>query len=187
MIAYTRRRELLATSIFFLLLSAGIVLLGFYGCGARVKHVTNLPPGVTEQQVKNWDAAVANLHKIAVTTSILRQSVIALNQATYTEPGKTEPEKIIPDSKQYVALLSAIARVDQAQIDAAAFLKTVPKAWPISTQEKVRAYMNAITEQLEKMNEQGLTGVKSTSARQQLDQFIGEIRSSVNLILALAQ
>jgi hypothetical protein len=182
-----RRKETLATGIALLLLSVIIVLLALYGCAARAKHVTNLPPGVSEQQVKNWDSAVAALHKIAITTTTLRQAVIALNRATYTEAGKSEPEKIIPDGKTYIALLSAIARVDQAQIDAANFLKTVPSSWSLSTQEKVRAYMKTIADELAQMNAQGVTGIKSVSAQQQIQQLIAEIQATVGLILSLSQ
>lgn len=162
-----------------------LVALTSGGCGARVKHVTNLPPGVTEQQVKNWDSAVGALHRIAATTSTLRQTVIALNKATYVEPGKTEAEKVIPDGRTYIGILSGIGRVDQAQINAANFLKTVPNTWSLATQDKVRAYMRTIGDELAKMNTEGLTGIKNPSSRQQVEQLIGEIQAVAGLVLSL--
>lgn len=179
------RARILVSGIVLCALAA-MFALGFWGCGARVKHVTNLPPGVTEQQVKNWDSAVGGLHKIALTTTTLRQTIIALNKATYTEPGKTEAEKVIPDGKIYIALLSGTARVDQAQIDAANFLKTVPNTWSASTQDKIRAYLNAIVEQIGNMTDQGIIGIKNPASQQQVKQLLGEIRDTAGLILSLA-
>ncbi|MGH8864301.1 MAG: hypothetical protein ACREVZ_06610 [Burkholderiales bacterium] len=181
-------RQLRKMAVFCFALALAIAVFAFMlgGCGARVKHVTNLPAGVTEQQVKNWDSAVGGLHKIALTTTTLRQTIIALNKATYTEPGKTEAEKVIPDGKIYIALLSGTARVDQAQIDAANFLKTVPNTWSASTQDKIRAYMNAIVEQIGNMTDQGIIGIKNPASQQQVKQLLGEIRDTAGLILSLA-
>lgn len=186
------QKQLCKAAIVWWVFAAGIgLLIGqiiiSWGCGARVKHVTNLPPGVTEEQVKNWDSAVGALHRIAATTSTLRQTVIALNKATYTEPGKTEAEKVIPDGKTYIGILSGIAKVDLAQINASNFLKTVPKTWSLSTQEKMRSYMKTIGDELAKMNNEGLTGIKNPSSRQQLEQLIGEIQATVGLVLSLTQ
>jgi len=38
---------------------------GLVGCAARVAHVTNLPAGVSEQQAKNYDVAVATCTRSA--------------------------------------------------------------------------------------------------------------------------
>jgi hypothetical protein len=168
-------------------LSLFVANIPLAGCGARVKHVTNLPTGVTEKQVQDWDSAVANLHKIATVTSTLRKTVIGLNKQTYTIGVGGVPQKVFPDGPEYATALGAIAKVDQTQIAAANFLQTVPKTWPSSTQEKVREYMNTIAEELKKLNAVGATGIHNANSMQQVSQIIGELTSAVGLILSLTQ
>ena len=156
-----------------LVVISAVVMLG---CAARVQTVTNLPPGVTQQQAKNWDAAVADLHKIAVTTWTLRQSVIALNK-----------NGALRDGQAYVTMLSGIGRMDQLQTAAASLLQQSPQNFGAPVQAQVNGYVNQITAELTKLNATGATGIKDQSSLQQINMLLKEIADSANLVLAIAQ
>lgn len=164
------RKQRLLLGIFFLF-AAGAV----GGCAARVKNVTNLPPGVTLKQVQDWDAAVGNLHKIATVTSTLRQTVIGLNRAG-----------VYGDSKAYIASLRAIAKVDQLQIDAANFLQPMPATFGEAQKAKLRDFMGQIAAEINTLNTQGILGIKNPDSQRQVTQLIAEITAAVNLVLAFA-
>ena len=151
-----------------------VVALTLSGCAARQKTVTNLPAGVTQQQAQNWDSAVANLDKIAQTVSTLRQAVIALNQ-----------QKLLPDGSTYVAILTSIGKIDQAEIDASAFLKAQPQNWGVDAQTKVKNEIAIIQQEIAAINAQQLAGIKSQSAQNQVQQLVNNLSSLATLVLSL--
>jgi hypothetical protein len=153
------------------------------GCAARQKQVTNLPAGVTQAQVQKWDSAVASFDKIAQTVSTLRQAVIALNQTTVTDSSGTH--KVLPDGSTYVAILTSIGKIDQAEIDASALLKALPNTWSETTQLKVNSYAAIIQQELQNITAQQLAGIKSASAQAQVQQLITELGGLATLILQL--
>jgi hypothetical protein len=163
-----------------------ILALSLAGCAARTKTVTNLPIGVTQAQVIQWDSAVAELHKVAATVSTLRQAIIGLNGATYVNP-QGQTEKILADGPVYATLLRSVAKIDQLEADAAAFLRKVPNTWAEPTQAKVRDYVNAIATEVQTMTQQGLLGIKTNTAQGQVAVLLNNLTASANLILALAQ
>lgn len=144
------------------------------GCAARVKMVANLPPGITSTEVVSWDAAVANLQRIAAATNGARQSVISLNRSG-----------AFPDGPQYAAALSGIAKIDQAQIIAARFLETVPNNWGRGTQQTVTNYIAAIQAAVQEITDTGLAGIKDQNQRNTVEAFTREIAAAANLILGL--
>jgi hypothetical protein len=160
-----------------------VVALTLSGCAARQKTVTNLPPGVTQTQVQNWDSAVANLDKIAQTVSTLRQAVITLNQTTVTDASGTH--KILPDGSPYITTLTAIGKIDQAEIDASNFLKAQPQNWGVDAQTKVKNEMAIIQQEIAAINAQGLTGIRNAGAQQQVQQLVNNLSSLAALILSL--
>src|ERR1700739_884814 len=113
--SYVPQKNLKRAAFYTLIFAAALAFLFFCGCAARQKNITNLPAGVTETQVQNWDTAVATLDKIAQTTSTLRQAIIALNQS-----------KVLPDGTVYGSILTSLGKIDQAQIDAVSYLKAQP-------------------------------------------------------------
>ena len=159
---------------------SGFVLAG---CAARQKTVTNLPAGVTQSQAQNWDSAVANFDKIAQTVSTLRQAVIALNQQTVTASGT---HKVLPDGATYVAILTAIGKIDQAEIDASNFLKAQPQNWGVDAQTKVKNEIAIIQQEIAAINSQGLTGIKDQNAQNQVQQLVNNLSSLTAVILSLA-
>jgi len=151
---------------------SGFVLAG---CAARQKTVTNLPAGVTQSQAQKWDSAVANLDKIAQTVSTLRQAVIALNQ-----------QKLLPDGATYVSILTAIGKIDQAEIDASAFLKAQPQNWGVDAQTKVKNEIAIIQQEIAAINSQGLVGIKDQNAKNQVQQLVNNLSGLATVILSLA-
>ncbi len=168
------KKRLLRLSVACFVFAAMIGVFGFAGCAARQKNVTNLPAGVTLTQVQAWDSAVANLDKIASSTTAARQAIIALHA-----------QGVIPDGVTYGKILTALARIDQAQISAAAFLKAYPNTWSPGLATQMQAYMNDISAQLQAITNDGLVGIKNADSQKQVSALIAEITSFVNIILTL--
>jgi nitrous oxide reductase accessory protein NosL len=144
------------------------------GCAARQSTITNLPVGVTQAQVQGWDSAVANLNKIAVANSGLRQAVIGLHNTN-----------VFPSGSAYITTLTIIGKIDQIENAGTVYLQGVPKDWSVPTQTKIKDYMQQISALLQQLNSQGITGIKNASSQQQINTLISEITSSVTLILSL--
>jgi hypothetical protein len=146
------------------------------GCAARVQHVTNLPPGVTETEVKNWDSEVAALHKIAVSVSSIRQGGIDLQKAG-----------AFPDTNAYIAFLRSLAKVDQLEQAAAEYLKATPKTFGQPQKEKVKSSLTEIATELNSLNEAGLLNVKNSKSKNNVSQFLAEAIAALNLALSFTQ
>lgn len=146
----------------------------FCGCAARVKTVTNLPPGVTQAQAQAWDSEVATLGKVAAATSALRQAVIGLEQAN-----------AFPDTVAYVKALQAVGKIDQAELAASAYLKQQPEYFGVPQKQKVQGLLNDIGAQIQGLNLQTLVGIKDPAQQKQLSTAVGELTSVVNIALAL--
>jgi len=144
------------------------------GCAARVKNVTGAPAGVSVQQVQQWDAAVANLQKIATVTTTLRQSVMALNRTG-----------AFPDSDAYAQTLTGIARIDSAQIQASRFLESVPDDWTLPTQLRVQAYIQQIQQALTGLATSGVAGIKNANSQKQVSQLVSELIGDTGAIVSL--
>lgn len=142
-------------------------------CAARQKNITNLPAGVTLAEVQNWDSAVANLDKIAQTTSTLRQAIVALNQ-----------QGVIADGDTYGRLLTSLGKIDQLQIDAVQFLKTQPKNWGVSTQLKVKNDLTLIQQELLNITQQQMAGIKSAGAQKQVGAMVTQIGDLAAIVLS---
>ena len=174
----TKRKADVVTGIVLAIVMVAVAAaaIAFTGCAARVKTVTNLPAGVTQKQAQNWDAAVADLHKIAATTSTLRQTVILLNQ-----------KGVIPDGAAYANILTSIGRVDQLQWAGAVLLQGSPNNFSVSVQAQVNSFITSITAELQALNTAGATGIKDPASLQSVNALLGDIAAAANLELALTQ
>src|SRR3974390_2095526 len=146
-------RKLLTT----LALAAAIAMTS---CAARQSTITNLPAGVSQSQVQNWDSAVANIDRIVHTTSTIRSLVITLNQ-----------QGLLKDNATYITMLNGIAKVDQYQIAAAQFCQSVPNTWTDDTAGKVNQYTSLIGAALDQLAKDGAAGINDSSGQQQLSQL----------------
>jgi len=159
---------------FRLLLSVIALAFSLAGCAARVKHVTDLPPGVSEKQAQDWDVAVQNLNKIATVTTTARQAIIAVHQGG-----------LLPDGPPYVTALTAIGKVDQLQIAASNVLKQAPKNFSDPVKLQVKDYMTQISAQIQILNQTGVTGIKNPNSQTQIADLITQITGFAALILSL--
>ena len=164
--------KVLGTS--WILTLAAVVSIVSGGCAARAKNITGVPSGVTQAQVQNWDAAVANLQKIASVTTTLRQAVISLNKTG-----------AFPDGPAYAGTLSGIGRIDELQIAAANFLQGVPNDWSATTQATVNGYVTQIQAILTDLISSGVVGIKNPQSQQQVTALINEIGSAAAMIIGL--
>ncbi len=163
-------KSILHRTVFFMFTLAAC------GCAARVRHVTNLPPGVTEQQAKDYDAAVGDLHKIALATSTLRQTVVDLRGAG-----------LFPDDTAFVTALRSIAKIDEGQLAASAYLRDAPEYFAEPQKQKIRDIFASITSEIQRLNSAGVTGIKNQGSLDKVNGLIAELTAVVNLVLALAQ
>jgi len=176
------RKNLLRWGIGCVALAAlGLALIFAGGC--QHQAVTNVPAGVTVNQVQAWDSAVKDLGTIATLTHTAQQLVVTLNTTTVTVNGV--PQIVFPSGAAYNATLTDLARIDQAQIEASEFLKTVPQNWSADTKTKIANYITTITAALADATANGLVGVKNANSQAQLQGFLNDISSTANLISQL--
>ena len=168
----TNKLRFLGPSLLALSLCASVANLS--GCAARVKHVTALPAGVTEKQAQDYDAAVANLHKIATATSTFRQTVIDLRN-----------NGLIKDDGYYVSLLRGISRVDQLQLAATGVLRDSPEYFAQGQKAQVLQYTQQISAELTQLNSAGVTGISSTDAQTRVTKLLNELTAAVSLVISL--
>lgn len=155
------------------ILAVAMAAFLFAGCAARVKTVTDLPAGVTQQQAQQWDSAVADLHKIAATVSTLRQSLTDLHTET-----------LLTD-EYYADALRAVAHMDQLELAAEAVLRQAPSHFTTGTKTQVASYVTQILAELQKLVSTGAAGIKSAGSQQAVEQILQEGISVVNLVLTL--
>lgn len=170
-------KKLLA-NLFVVGVVALLMFLAIYcgGCAARVKNVTNLPPGVTQAEAQQWDSEVANLHKIADVASTLRQTVITLH---------TSGE--LTDDVVYVKALQSLGRVDQVEIQAVQYLKAQPSTFGTSQKTTIKLYVQQIAQELLTLNSIGATGIKNPDSQKAVNSLLTEISTAANLVLSLTQ
>jgi hypothetical protein len=144
------------------------------GCAARVKNVTNLPPGVTQVEAQNWDKAVQDLSQVAAVTSAARQAIITAHVAG-----------LIKDGPGYVSALTAVGKIDELQLSASAVLKQAPSHFSDTTKGQIADYMNQISAQILILNQSGVTGIKNPNSQQTIGDLITQITTLTALILTL--
>jgi hypothetical protein len=155
--------------------------LALMGCAARQTTITNLPPGVTQAQVQSWDSAVANLHNIAIANDDFRIAIIQLHGMV-----NASGQPIIPSGQVYVDLLTASGKIAQAENAASVYLNGVPQNWNQTIAMQVGAYTAQISIALQTLNSEGIAAVKNASNAAQINGFISNITSAVQIIAALA-
>jgi hypothetical protein len=163
----------IAAVALLLLCMAGAFLAG--GCASRVKNVTNLPPGVTQAEVQNWDKEIAALHKMATITSSLRQGVIGLEKAN-----------AFPDTVAYVNALRAIAKIDQLELAASDYLKQQPEYFGQPQKDKVKGILGDIAAEIQTLNVQSLAGIKNQDTAKEVNTLATELSATLNLALSFA-
>jgi len=178
MITQQNLRKAIAICAILFLVGVGTLLIG-----CQHQAVTNVPTGVTVNQVQAWDSANKDLATIATLTHTAQQLVQTLNQTTVTVNGVQTV--VFPSGGAYNATLTDLAKIDQAQIQAAEFLKTVPQNWSADTKTKIASYITTITAALADATANGLVGVKNSTSQAQLQQFLNDIAATANLISQL--
>lgn len=165
----------------FLLSLVLVISLGFVtsSCGNKIK-VTNVPVGVPEQEVVNWFAAVGALEDATFVTDAVKTAVIQLNKTV-----GPDGNPILPDGPAYAGILTSIGKALQLEGEAARFLKTVPKTWDESTQKQLLSWIDPILAELQNINTLGVTGIKNPQSLQRINEFITQIRMSIQLIKGL--
>lgn len=169
------RKRCLEGGLLFLFVAACIAGVLFAGCAARYSSVTGLPAGVTEKQAKDWDAAIANLHKIAIASSFVRQGIMDVNKATPL------------DKEYYGQFLGYIAKVDELQLSASALLRQRPEYFGSSEQVTIGKYASDIMAELAKLNTLGVTQIKNADSAKRMNALLADLSASAKLVLALTQ
>lgn len=157
-----------------------LYLTALTGCAARQSTITNLPAGVSQAEVQSWDSAVANLNKIAIATTNLRQAVIQLHGSL-----DANGQSAFPSGPAYISTLEVIGKIDQIENSASVFLGGVPNNWTQGTKQQVTSYVSQISALIQQLNSEGVTAIKNANSQNQVNVFIKEITSAVTIILSL--
>lgn len=171
-----KRERFLQVGLLCLLVAfclAAVLLSG--GCAGRYSSVTGLPAGVSQAQAKSWDAAVANLHKIALSTSFVRQGIIDVNGATPL------------DKEYYGKFLTSIAKVDELQLSASALLRQRPEYFGASEKVTVGKYATDILGELDKLDALGVTGIKNPDSAKRISSLLSDLTAAAKIVLSLTQ
>lgn len=171
-----KRERLLEVGLLCVIVAACLAAVIFGGgCAGRYSSVTGLPAGVTQAQAKSWDAAVANLHKIALSTSFVRQGITDVNAATPL------------DKEYYGSFLGYVAKVDELQLSASALLRQRPEYFGASEKVTVGKYATDILAELDKLTALGVTGIKNPDSAKRISGLLGDLTAAAKIVLALTQ
>jgi hypothetical protein len=174
--SYVPQKQLRSAVILFVCLFIVSVIAAFSlaGCAARVTHVTDLPAGVTEQEAKNWDAAVAGLHKVADLNTAVRKAVITARNAG-----------AFPNDAAYATVLTTVGHVAQYEKESSDYLKQQPKTFGEPQRQKMKSEFQLIGGELQTLTSIGaLPGIKNPDTQSTVQQIIVEIITTLNLILS---
>jgi hypothetical protein len=141
--------------------------------------VTGLPPGISQSQVKAWDAAVSNIHSIAIANTNLRQAVMSVHQ-TMDANGKP-----LLDGSYYTDILTAIGKIDQVENAAAGYLQATPKNWSPDMKVQIANYMNQISLAINQLIVDNATGISNPASQKQVTTLVNEMTSIVKIVLAI--
>src|ERR1700760_3738861 len=100
---------------FFIAVVASFALL-VGGCAARVKTVTNLPSGVSSDEVRDWYGAVGVLDNIS-----------QVNHSLFVVMSGLHDSGVWTDEASYLVALKAAGRIDVVELSTANFLQTQPE------------------------------------------------------------
>lgn len=164
------------------------VVLSLAGCASRVANVTSLPAGVTVQEAKRWDAAVADLHKIALTTSFLRQALIDVcgSQSAVIPASSGQTPQPACDRTAYGLALQTVGKIDELQLSAGQALRQQPQHWGVSNKVVIAQYAQEILGQIQQLNSAGLTGIKNPASLKKINGLVAELQGAAKLVAALA-
>lgn len=152
------------------------VAIGSSGCAPRVKNVTSLPAGVSQKQAQDWDAAVADLHRIATTVSTIRQAVVDVRDAG-----------TFPNDEVYADVLRGLGHMAQLELSAENVLRQSPQNFSQSAKDQVRSYTVQISAEVEKLNAAGVTGIKNPKSVDRVNKLLAELTGVVKLVIALTE
>ncbi len=150
-----------------------VLALALAGCASH-NTVTNLPPGVSQVQVNNWKSAADNLKMAQDGSHAALEAALNLHNSG-----------AIKDSPGYGIAITAIGRADQLEIEAAAFLKSVPNDWSQPTKQKLASYTTQILMQLASANETGVLGVKNPANGKVVSDMIADAMKVMQLVQVL--
>jgi len=146
--------------------------LALSGCAARVKNITDLPPGVTLAEVQAWDSEVAALHRVAVTTSAVRQGILGLQQAG-----------AFPNDAAYVKVLQVIAKIDQAELEASAYLRGTPNTFGATQKVKLQSILQRMKDAVNSPEFQSLASIKNPKTAGNISFLVNDFVAAFTLAL----
>jgi hypothetical protein len=133
-------------------LLVGLVITGPAGC--HKTHITDLPPGVSQNEVQAWYTATGTVKTIAETAKGLTDAVISAHQS--------DPEMM--PAEDYQNILLVLGKTAQAGIHLDAILKQAPENFGKETKEQILAEIQPVIEEIRKADLEGLFS-KSQSPR----------------------
>lgn len=159
--------------VYELLIWLGILTLLLQGCHRKIV-VTNLPPGVSQQQVIDWYTATGALKVIAETSNSAMTSLVQMNRTG-----------AFPDGPSYVATISAMGRMSQAGLHAKSILEAAPDNFNLGTRQRITGDVQIMLKELETLNQYGLVGIKDPQTKLIVQAWLRTFETAINVENAL--
>ena len=158
------KRSLLAISLLVLLLPG-------LSCARKQITVTDLPPGVSETEVKNWYVATGAMLVIAEGTEDATDFVISLRESG-----------VFSDDAAYVSTLKALKRVATTGKSASSFLEQVPNTFGLDTTGKLVEFADIAVIEVQAAIDQGTIGIGDDASRARFKRILGLVQIALRTL-----
>lgn len=153
-----------------------LTLMASTGCQKKV-HVTNLPQGVSEGEVKTWLTAVGAVKRIGELDKQATQALVSLHNIQRND------KPLIPGDK-YAATLRFFGRLSQAGINADNILHKTPEYFGKDVQTQIKGATDDIFAELQQQDMVSMTGVSSPEIKN-LQALVGELQGTAKILVSL--
>lgn len=150
------------------------VMMATTACTPRKVDIVNAPTPLAAEAVRNWYTATGALEVVANNSHNALQAIIQMNRAG-----------TFPDGPAYAATMNSFMRIADAGLKASTILQKTPEMFGLEQQKTITEYLLLISTELQVITKTGLVGIKNPDSQRIVQEFIGLIQSSVNIIHTL--
>ncbi len=163
-------KKLSAVLVWLLLVSVTLAP----ACRRKQVRVTNLPEGVSEQEVQNWFTATGAMRTIAKSMVHAQDFVIQLNRAG-----------VFPDGEPYRRTMVSFKRIAEEGQRVDAFLENYPNRFGGNIQTKLREFADFARAELDQAIVDGSLGIKNENSQESFRAILRSVDIALTIILSL--
>jgi hypothetical protein len=156
-----------------LLLLIAVLLVTVDACHKK-QNITNVPPGVSTNEVQSWYTATGVLQTVADTGDKGLDLVISLNR-----------QGVFPDSPAYKQTIQSFKAIGQLGLDTKKAMEEAPQKFGQPQRDQLGDFSNKVSAELQKLTSSGLVGVKDPDSQKKITTFINLINSSLQIANAI--